>query len=431
MPSLSPTMEEGNLAKWLKKEGDKISLGDIIAEVETDKATMEVEATDEGILGKILVLQGTQNVKVNSPIAILLKKGEDKSLLDSFNLPGSSPARSSSSSSASSNLSSSSSSSVASIGLSGNPSINLGGNNRIIASPLAKNIAKNESVDLSKVNGTGPYGRIVKEDVLNACASGGVSLASKGSCNKSGGEIVKSCGRDMQEFTKVPHTSIRKTIAKRLLESKTTVPHFYLNVDCNVDELLAIREQMNKIAPKKDGKEEYKISVNDFVIKACAVALKKIPQANASWSDDATIIYNNVDISVAVSTDTGLITPIVKNADKKTLSDISNEMKMLAKKARENKLQPAEYVGGGFSISNLGMYGIKNFQAIVNPPQGAILAVGATEKKPVVDEKNNIKISNIMNITISCDHRIIDGALAAVLLCEIKNYLEKPYLMIV
>jgi len=412
MPSLSPTMEEGNLAKWLKKEGDKISMGDIIAEVETDKATMEVEATDEGILGKIIMPDGSQGVKVNAVIAILLKKGEDKSALEGFDV------------SANSSAAPTEAKKVEEPAKTTAPIAEKLGE-RVIASPLAKRIAQNEGVDISSITGTGPHGRVVKGDVLNAKSSPAAA------CQKTT-FVPAVVGRNSVESIKVPHTMMRKVIAKRLLESKTTVPHFYLTVDCNADMLLSMREQINNAAPKgADGKPEYKISVNDFVIKASAMALKKVPAANASWSDEAAILYNNVDISVAVSTNTGLITPIVKNADQKSLAEISNEMKVLAKKARDNKLTPAEFVGGGFSISNLGMYGIKTFQAIVNPPQGAILAVGASEKKPVVDANGNIKVSEVMSLTISCDHRIIDGSLAAIFLGEIKTNLEKPFMMMV
>jgi pyruvate dehydrogenase E2 component (dihydrolipoamide acetyltransferase) len=414
MPSLSPTMTEGNLAKWLKKEGDKISMGDILAEVETDKATMEVEATDEGILGKIFVQDGTQNVQVNSMIAVLLKKGEDVSILQNYtaNAKQAEP--------------------LAAKDVKQAPEQSLTKTDagqkdkRLAISPLAKRIAQNESIDVSKVNGTGPHGRIVKQDVIDAKG------VNNQFCDSSEVPVLTTIGRNPQDTYTVPHTNIRKVIAKRLLESKQTVPHFYLSADCVIDDLLTFRENINNLSPKnKDGNPLYKISVNDIVIKACAVALKKVPQANVSWTDAASVYYNNVDISVAVSTDGGLITPIVKNADAKSLSEISNEMKTLAKKARENKLQPHEFQGGSFSISNLGMYGVKEFKAIINPPQAVILAVGASELRPVVDKSGQIKAANVVSISISCDHRVVDGALAAVLLGEIKNNLQKPYLMMV
>ena len=414
MPSLSPTMTEGNLAKWLKKEGDKISMGDILAEVETDKATMEVEATDEGILGKIFVQDGTQNVQVNSMIAVLLKKGEDVSILQNYtaNAKQAEP--------------------LAAKDVKQAPAQSLTKteaghkDERLAISPLAKRIAQNESIDVSKVNGTGPHGRIVKQDVIDAKG------VNNQFCGSSEVPVLTTIGRNPQDTYTVPHTNIRKVIAKRLLESKQTVPHFYLSADCVIDDLLTFRENINNLSPKnKDGNPLYKISVNDIVIKACAVALKKVPQANVSWTDAASVYYNNVDISVAVSTDGGLITPIVKNADAKSLSEISNEMKTLAKKARENKLQPHEFQGGSFSISNLGMYGVKEFKAIINPPQAVILAVGASELRPVVDKSGQIKAANVVSISISCDHRVVDGALAAVLLGEIKNNLQKPYLMMV
>ena len=417
MPSLSPTMTEGNVAKWLKKEGDKINMGDIIAEVETDKATMEVEATDEGILGKILAPDGAQAVQVNSVIALLLKKGEDASVLNNY-----------------------SSGQAANVAVQAKPAEantmqqnaqkpavckNSTEGDRVAASPLAKRIAANDGLDLTAISGTGPHGRIVKQDVLDAA---------KGVAKQPSQPIVASfaAGRRADETTSVPHTNIRKVIAKRLLESKQTVPHFYLSADCVIDDLLSYRESINELAPKDEsGKVAYKISVNDIVIKACAMALKKVPQANASWTETASIYYNNIDISVAVSTDGGLITPIVKNADMKSLSEISAEMKLLAKKARENKLQPHEFQGGSFSISNLGMYGVKEFKAIINPPQAVILAVGASELKPIVAKDGSVKAANVLSISISCDHRIVDGALAAILLGEIKNNLQKPYLMLV
>ena len=417
MPSLSPTMTEGNIAKWLKKEGDKINMGDIIAEVETDKATMEVEATDEGILGKIIAPDGAQAVQVNSVIALLLKKGEDVSVLN--------------------NYSGGQATNVAVQAKPAEPNAmqqnaqkpavckNSTEGDRVAASPLAKRIAANDGLDLAAISGTGPHGRIVKQDVLDAA---------KGVAKQPSQPIVASfaAGRRADETTSVPHTNIRKVIAKRLLESKQTVPHFYLSADCVIDDLLSYRESINDLAPKDEsGKVVYKISVNDIVIKACAMALKKVPQANASWTETASIYYNNIDISVAVSTDGGLITPIVKNADMKSLSEISAEMKLLAKKARENKLQPHEFQGGSFSISNLGMYGVKEFKAIINPPQAVILAVGASELKPIVAKDGSVKAANVLSISISCDHRIVDGALAAILLGEIKNNLQKPYLMLV
>jgi pyruvate dehydrogenase E2 component (dihydrolipoamide acetyltransferase) len=417
MPSLSPTMTEGNVARWLKKEGDKISMGDIIAEVETDKATMEVEATDEGILGKIIAPDGAQAVQVNSVIALLLKKGEDKSVLNGYS--GGQPTNVSAAA-APAVQSSSQQDLQKPIALN---VITEGG--RTIASPLAKRIAENDGIDLAGVSGTGPHGRIVKQDVLDA---------SKNLTKKTSQPQIASCtfGRRDDETTSVPHTNIRKVIAKRLLESKQTVPHFYLSADCVIDDLLNYREGINELAAKDEsGKAIYKISVNDMVIKACAMALKKVPQANASWTETASLYYNNIDISVAVSTDGGLITPIVKNADMKSLSEISAEMKLLAKKARENKLQPHEFQGGSFSISNLGMYGVKEFKAIINPPQAVILAVGASELKPVIAKDGSVKAANVLSISISCDHRIVDGALAAVLLGEIKNNLQKPYLMLV
>jgi pyruvate dehydrogenase E2 component (dihydrolipoamide acetyltransferase) len=410
MPSLSPTMEEGNIAKWIKKEGDKISSGDIIAEVETDKAIMEVEALDNGILGKIIKADGAQGVKVNEIIALILKEGEDKSSLDGYvQVVKQSP--SAATAVATNDVKTTNVQQVQNIQKT---------ESRVIASPLAKRIAQNEGVDISSVVGTGPRGRVVKDDVLNAKSSG-----------SSRSKSVQLVRNDVETHI-VPHTMVRKIIAKRLLESKQNVPHFYLSAECDVSMLSVFRDDINSLATNDaQGKPSYKISVNDIIIKACAMALRDVPEANASWSDDGMIVYNNVDISVAVSTDGGLLTPIIRNADMKDLKEISGEMKSLAKRARENKLQPHEFQGGGFSISNLGMYGVDNFQAIINPPQAAILSVGKTTKKPVVNKHNQIVIGEVMNITISCDHRVIDGSLCAILLEKIKRNIERPYLLYV
>ncbi len=418
MPALSPTMKEGNLAKWVKKEGDKIKAGEVIAEIETDKATMEVEAVDEGILGKIIVSQGTENVAVNTCIALILEDGEDKSALDKFvssasnssvvNQPNSLPQ-------AVNNTEKSNNLEIKTI-----PEKTQNSSDIIKASPLAKRIAKNENISLTQISGSGPHGRIIKDDVLNYVSSGNSSRSSS----------VGVVHRNPQEFYTKKNNNIRKVIAKRLLESKQNVPHFYLSCEMRVDKLNELRNALNEVAHlDENGVPEYKISINDLIIKATAMALKKVPDANSSWSEDATIIYNNIDISMAVAIDGGLITPIIKNADQKTIQQISKEAKSLAKKARDGKLTPEEFQGGTFSISNLGMFGIDNFSAIVNPPQSCILAVSRTVEKPVIDH-GQIKIGHTMNITLSADHRVVDGAVGAEFLKALRRYIEHPILNI-
>ena len=415
MPALSPTMTEGNLAKWTVKEGDKIKSGQVIAEIETDKATMEVEAVDEGVMGKIIVPAGTEAVKVNQLIALLLEEGEDKAALEGYKAKDSgfriqdSGKKEENKSEPAQTIITAPESRIL------NPESSSG---RIFASPLAKRIAASEGVPLDYIQGSGPHGRIVKEDVLKAAAGGGAGR----------GRVM----RHPQEFTKIPNGNMRKVIARRLTESKQTVPHFYLTVECELDKLLDIRKDLNFEAEALAGKEKkpaYKLSVNDFIIKAVSLALKKVPAANASWSDEAILQYNNVDISVAVAIEGGLITPIVKNADQKAVIAISNEMKDLAARARQNKLAPEEFQGGGFSISNLGMYGIKQFAAIVNPPQGCILAVGAGEERVVV-RHGKMEVRNMMDVTLSVDHRVVDGAVGAEFLQAFKHYIEHPGLLL-
>lgn len=418
MPALSPTMTEGNLAKWNKKEGDKVKPGDVIAEIETDKATMEVEAVDEGVLGKIVVKAGTQNVKVNELIALLLAEGEKKDAIENYKPKAASPAVKKEEVKAAAPIAA-----VATQALNSQVSItsfagaSMAAAGKVKASPLAKRVANEAGVDLLSVVGTGPHGRIVKADVLEA--RGGSAR----------GRVV----RNPNEISVVPNSNIRKVIAKRLVESKQTIPHFYLNIDVELDKLMEARKDLNAEAAGRAGKEAqpaYKLSVNDFIIKAVALALKKVPAANASWSDEAILMYNNVDISVAVAIEGGLITPIVKNADQKTVVQISNEMKDLAARARANKLAPEEFQGGGFSISNLGMYGIKTFNAIINPPQSCILAVGAGEERAVI-RNGEVQGITIMEATLSCDHRVVDGAVGAEFLAAFKNYVEKPSLLLV
>jgi pyruvate dehydrogenase E2 component (dihydrolipoamide acetyltransferase) len=412
MPALSPTMEYGNLAKWIKKEGDVVSAGEVIAEIETDKATMEVEAVDEGTLGKIVVQEGAQEVAVNSLIAVLLEEGDDSSAIDDFVAKNSTSALA-----PAANLPEAKNKTTppaapiyfAPPAQAEQKVAKRGPAGRIFVSPLARRIASNEGIRLSSIVGTGPHGRIVKADVL---ASG-----------RSSGRVR----RHPQEYNLVPNNNTRKVIAKRLVESKQTVPHFYLSVECAMDSVLETRSQINASFGNDKSK---RLSVNDFVILATAKALKDIPEVNASWSNEAMMMYNNIDVSVAVAIDDGLITPVIRNADQKEIAKISSEMKDLAKRARENSLKPEEFQGGGFSISNLGMYGIKNFNAIVNPPQGCILAVGAISKRAVVID-NQIAIRAIMDVSISCDHRVVDGAVGALFLNAFKKYIESPVLMFI
>jgi len=410
MPALSPTMKEGSLAKWIKKEGDKVKAGDVIAEIETDKATMEVEAVDEGIIGKIFVQDGTENVPVNSLIALLLEDGEDKSVLNSYQIK-SAPQKTATPKAEEK----SSPAETKSAPINSNFS-----NERVAASPLAKRIAEEKNLNLSTISGSGPRGRIIKDDVLNFSGQGVSSSSNRG--------VIT---RNPQEYQAIKNNNVRKIIAKRLLESKQTVPHFYLSVDLKIDKLLDVRQSLNSLANlDAKGVASYKISVNDLVTKAVALALREVPAANSSWSDDAILFYNNVDVSIAVAVDGGLLTPIVRNADQKSIIEISGEIKVLAKKSRDGKLQPEEFQGGGFSISNLGMYGIDSFQAIINPPQSCILAVGAGVEKAVI-ENGEIAIATMMNVTLSSDHRSVDGAVGAEFLKALKKFIENPVAMLI
>jgi pyruvate dehydrogenase E2 component (dihydrolipoamide acetyltransferase) len=430
MPALSPTMTEGNLAKWNKKEGDKIKAGDVIAEIETDKATMEVEAVDEGVLGKIVIAAGTEGVKVNEVIALLLADGEDKKALDAWK-PKAAPAPKAEAAAAPAAAASAAPAapiaapSIAPVAskapsapvASAAPAYAASAGGRVKASPLAKRLASAKGIDLTGVIGSGPGGRIVKADI-------------EAGVGRSGGGAVR---RNPTEFVQVPNNAMRKVIARRLTESKQQVPHFYLTVEVELDALMTVRAQLNTEAERKAGKGNppaYKLSVNDLVIKAVALAMRDKPNCNVSWYDDAIIQYNNVDVSVAVSTDGGLITPIVRNADQKSLPQISTEMKDLAARARANKLKPEEFQGGGFSISNLVMYGVSTFQAIINPPQACILAVGAGASKLVMRD-GGVKEIQVMNATLSVDHRAVDGALGAEFLQIFKRYMENPILMFV
>jgi pyruvate dehydrogenase E2 component (dihydrolipoamide acetyltransferase) len=450
MPALSPTMTEGTLAKWIKHEGDAVKAGDIIAEIETDKATMEVEAVDEGKIGKILVQEGTAGVAVNTPIAMLLEEGEDASALKEASKAQAKPEQKSKDQDKQEAKATDQKATLHSDeGKVGAKSFSQGekdgpakregegmdksSGNRIFASPLARRMAEQMGVDLSTLKGSGPHGRIVKSD-LDASGNipspsrqaAGPSLSQKGEGIKApvGPNAKQLADAYGMKYKEIPNNSIRKVVARRLVESKQTVPHFYLTIECNIDRLMKTRAEMNEQA---DGK--YKLSVNDFVIKACAAALKAYPAANTAWTDEAILQFENADISVAVSTPNGLMTPIVKAAEGKGLKQISDEVKDLAKRARDGKLKPDEFQGGTFCVSNLGMYGIQEFGAIINPPQSCILAVGAGEQKPYV-EKGEIKIGTFMKCTLSVDHRSVDGSVGAEYLQILKRYIENPIAMI-
>ncbi|MBI2253941.1 MAG: pyruvate dehydrogenase complex dihydrolipoamide acetyltransferase [Proteobacteria bacterium] len=423
MPALSPTMTEGNLAKWLKKEGDAVKAGDVLAEIETDKATMEVEAVDEGTLAKILVPGGAQGVKVNDVIAVLIEEGEDASAISAAPTTKTAPAPTAAPAAPPAKAEAAPAAKPAATPAAA------GG--RVIASPLAKRIAEQQSIDLSSIKGSGPNGRIVKAD-LEGAPKGGAKPAPAAAAAKAPSAAPAIPGAAQfgePEFELIPHTSMRKTIARRLQESKQFVPHFYLTVDCEIDKLLKLREEVNAASPK-DGPGAYKVSVNDFVVKASAVALKQVPAANASWSDDGVKMYKSADISVAVAIPGGLITPILRHADRKRITELSVEMKDLAGRAKQGKLKPEDYTGGSFSVSNLGMFGIKSFSAVINPPQACILAVGAGEERAVV-KNGQLTVANVMSCTLSVDHRAVDGAIGAEFLAAFKRLIEQPLAMLV
>ena len=443
MPALSPTMEEGNLAKWLVKEGDQVSAGDVIAEIETDKATMEVEAVDEGTVGKIVVPAGTSGVKVNELIAVLLEDGEDASSIDTSG-GSAAPASSSGGDKAPAVPESSPAIEVsAKAATDPVPAPKAADGNRIFSSPLARRLAQLNGLDLKALSGSGPHGRIVKRDIEAALAAGTGKAAPAAAAAEapkaaaapamatgpSADQVLKLFDKDSYEL--VPHDGMRKTIAKRLTESKQTIPHFYVSVDCELDALLALRAQLNDAAAKdKEGKPAYKLSVNDMTIKALALALRDVPDANVSWTDDNMVMHKHADVGVAVSIPGGLITPIIRRAEEKPLSVISNEMKDYGKRAKERKLKPEEYQGGTTAVSNMGMMGVKNFSAVVNPPHATILAVGAGEKRPVV-KNGELAVATVMSVTLSTDHRCVDGALGAELLAAFKGYIENPMSMLV
>jgi pyruvate dehydrogenase E2 component (dihydrolipoamide acetyltransferase) len=431
MPALSPTMTEGNVTKWLKKEGDEVHSGDVLAEIETDKATMEFEAVDDGRLGKILVPEGTQGIKVNQPIAVLLGEGEDTAALERLAEKPAAPVAATSTAAAAEPRTAAQPSAT-------QPSPARGGNGkgRVFASPLARRMAQQAGLDLAAITGSGPQGRIVKADIEAALSAERPAAVPAGPMAQpqvappaipapvpalSKERVLALAGNP--PYTERPLTAMRRVIARRLTESKQTVPHFYLTIDCEIDELLKFRAELN-------GKSDaYRISVNDFVIRATALALRQVPAANASWSDEAILLWDTVDIAVAVALEDGLITPIVKNADRKGLAAIANETKDLAARARAGKLKLEEFQGGTFSISNLGMFGVRDFAAVINPPHGGILAVGVGDQRPVV-KNGALTIATVMSCTLSCDHRAVDGAVGAQFLAAFKKLVEDPLTML-
>jgi pyruvate dehydrogenase E2 component (dihydrolipoamide acetyltransferase) len=455
MPALSPTMEKGNLAKWLKKEGVKVKSGDVIAEIETDKATMEVESIDDGTLAKIVVPEGTADVPVNQLIAVLAGEGEDTKAAAASagsaapapkpqaapaapapaapkaEAPKPAPAPTSASAPAAPPAQAAPATAPA-------PSSATSGA-RMFASPLARRLAKEAGIDIGRITGSGPHGRVIARDVDAAKSGKGLKGAPGAPAAAPAGPAIAPSMSDQQvralfedgSYEVVPHDGMRRTIAQRLTQSTQTIPHFYLTIDCNIGKLLAAREEINAAAPKdKDGKPAYKLSVNDFVIKALAVALQRIPDANVSWTESGMLKHKHSDVGVAVAMPGGLITPIIRKAESKSLSTISNQMKDFAARARARKLKPQEYQGGTTAVSNLGMYGIKDFTAVINPPHATILAVGAGEERAIV-KNGKIEAAHIMSVTMSCDHRAVDGALGAELIGAFKALIENPVMMVV
>ena len=425
MPALSPTMEEGTLAKWLVKEGDTVSSGDVMCEIETDKATMEFEATDEGVIGKILIADGTEGVKVNTPIAVLLEDGESKDDIGAASAPAAAaPAPAAQEASA-----------PAAAAPAAPAAPKSGDGTRIFATPLARRIAADKGLDLAQVKGSGPHGRIVKADVEGLSKSDAPKAASTAAPTAAAAKPALAAGPSAdavmkmyegREYEEITLNGMRKTIASRLTEAKQSIPHFYLRRDIQLDALMAFRADLNKQLEARG----VKLSVNDFIIKACALALQAVPDANAVWAGDRILKLKPSDVAVAVAIDGGLFTPVLKDSENKSLSALSAEMKDLATRARDRKLAPHEYQGGSFAISNLGMFGIDNFDAVINPPHGAILAVGAGVKKPVVGKDGELAVATVMSVTLSVDHRVIDGALGAQLLTAIKDNLENPMTML-
>ena len=465
MPALSPTMEKGNLAKWLKKEGEKVKPGDVIAEIETDKATMEYEAIDEGTLAKIVVPEGTQDVPVNQLIAVLAEEGEDvktaaagagkgtaataKPAATAGQPPGAAaPTASAQTRPAGTAATEPPKGAQAQVlrpvgganasGSKHEAATTERGSNRVFSSPLARRLARDAGIDLGRIKGSGPHGRVIARDVEAAKSGQGLAAPAVAIAPAAAPLAVQVPADDKiralfepGSYDVVPHDNIRKVIARRLLEAKLTIPHFYLTVDCNIDKLLEAREEINAAASKdKDGKPAYKISVNDFVIKALALALQRVPDANVTWTEGAMLRHKHSDIGVAVSIPGGLITPVVRQAEQKSLSVISNEMKDFAARARARKLAPHEYQGGTSAVSNLGMYGIKEFYAIINPPHATILSVGAGEERAIV-QNGKIEAAHMMTVGLATDHRAVDGALGAVLLGAFKTLIENPVMMVV
>src|SRR5437667_266381 len=450
MPALSPTMEKGNLAKWLKKEGDKVKSGDVIAEIETDKATMEVEAVDEGTLAKILVPEGTQHVPVNDVIAVLAGDGEDVKAAGAG--AASAPPKSAAAAEAPATTkpapaptpapSPAPAAKAAAPGAAAAapqataPAAQTNGHGRIFSSPLARRLAKEAGIELGRINGSGPHGRVIARDVAEAKSGKGLKAPAAA---PAGAPAIAPGMSDKQiralyedgSYEVIPHDGMRRTIAQRLTASVQTIPHFYLTMDCNIDLLVKAREEINAAAPKdKDGKPAYKLSVNDFVIKALALALQRIPNANVSWTDAGMLKHKHSDVGVAVAMPGGLITPIIRKAETKPVSAISAEMKDFAARARARKLKPEEYQGGTTAVSNLGMYGIKDFTAVINPPHATILAVGAGDERAIV-RNGKIEVAQMKSVTLSCDHRAVDGALGAELLGPFKMLIENPVMMVV
>ncbi|HXL47904.1 MAG TPA: pyruvate dehydrogenase complex dihydrolipoamide acetyltransferase [Xanthobacteraceae bacterium] len=455
MPALSPTMEKGNLAKWLKKEGDKVKPGDVIAEIETDKATMEYEAIDEGTLAKIVVPEGTPDVPVKTLIAVLAEEGEDVKAAAAAAGKGAAPKPASTAPSAPAGAAAAARASptaqavpqarevpraapppsqVLSPQRGQREEMPVAHPNRVFSSPLARRLAKEAGIELARIQGSGPHGRVIARDVEAAGSGRGIMApappAVAPAVQAPADEKILALF-EPGSYEAVAHDNIRKVIARRLLEAKLTIPHFYLTLDCNIDKLLAAREEINAAAPKdKDGKPAYKISVNDFVIKALALALQRVPDANVTWTEGAMLRHKHSDVGVAVSIPGGLITPVVRHAEQKSLSVISNEMKDFAARARARKLAPQEYQGGTSAVSNLGMYGIKDFYAIINPPHATILSVGAAEERAVA-RNGKIEAAHMMTVGLATDHRAVDGALGAVLLNAFKALIENPVMMVV
>lgn len=440
MPALSPTMEKGNLAKWLKKEGDKVSSGDVIAEIETDKATMEVEAVDEGTIAKILVPEGTADVPVNQVIAVLAGDGEDVKAAASGGgaaAPAPKAAEAPKPAAAPAPAPAAKPTASAAPAPAAPQAAPVQNGARTFSSPLARRLAREAGIDLARVSGTGPHGRVVARDIdeaksgkgLKPAAAGGAAAAPSFTPGPSDAQIMALFNKDNYEA--VPHDQMRKVIAQRLSAADREVPQYYLTCDCDIGKLVAAREEINALAPKdKDGKPAFKLSVNDFVIKALAMALQRVPAANVTWTDEAMLHHKVSDVSVAVSIPTGLITPIIRSAHAKSVAAISNEMKDLAARAKARKLKPEEYQGASTAVSNLGMYGMKQFTAVINPPQSTILAVGMSEQRPVV-RNGKIEIATIMTVTLTCDHRAMDGALGAQLLSAFRLLIENPVMMVV